>query len=184
MKKLFLRKAAVASACLMLASSFCLTGSALADDSAVIESEHRGAILTLGTIMENHAAGLRADAVQAKKDITGINATGPASAWLQRVAPDHVNMVTNRFEKQTQAEIKFNGKTYRASGSGAAWNISQNPSTSFAKDPMTNKLVDKADAVIYADASGRVFYFESEASYKNFLSLASPETLYGYSEPR
>ncbi len=59
-----------------------------------------------------------------------------------------------------------------------------NPSTRFAKDPLTDRAVDKSCAVIYADASGRVYYFESEAAYSAFMALAEGSTVAGYTPAR
>ena len=49
---------------------------------------------------------------------------------------------------------------------------------------MTNKTIDKADAVIYIDASGRALYFESGDTYERFVGLAEQETVYGYTPPK
>lgn len=142
------------------------------------------AISRLESIKERYLASVRSEALHAKNAVPARIATGPASSWMKRVNANEVNMVTNRFERKQQNEISLNGKVYFATGEGYAFNMTQNPSLRFAKDPMTNKAIDKAEAVIYSDASGRAHYFESEETYKNFISLATPETVYGYSEAR
>jgi hypothetical protein len=63
-------------------------------------------------------------------------------------------------------------------------NLQENPSIRFARDPFSNKAIDKADAAVYVDASGRAFYFESDDSYKNFIALGEQETAFGYTEPK
>lgn len=163
--------------------SACAYGVAQAGTSGA--DANMAAISKLESIKENHLAGLRSEAIQTKNPLpkTG-KVTGPASAWMMKVKPGEVNMVTNRHEKKTQEEIRLDGKVYYGSGQGMAWNMTQNPSIRFSKDPVTNKTIDKAEAVIFADASGRVHYFESENSFQSFVSLATPQTVYGYSEPR
>lgn len=142
------------------------------------------AIVHLGTVMQNYLASVRAEAVQTKSPAPEKITSGPASSWMKKVAANEVNMVTNKHMKKAQAEVKLDGKTYFASGPGMEANLAKNASTKFAKDPFTGKTVDKSEAAIFADASGNVWYFESENSYKGFIALASPETLFGYSEPK
>ena len=90
-------------------------------------------------------------------------------------------MSTNTFAKTAQKEINLDGSKYFASGTGHEANLARNASARFAVDPLTNKKVNKASAATYADASGRVFYFESDESFNGFIALATPQTVYGYS---
>ncbi|MFQ5736914.1 MAG: hypothetical protein ACE5GY_08645 [Thermodesulfobacteriota bacterium] len=143
-----------------------------------------GAIAKLEAAKGSYLASVRLEALQAKSAVPAKIATGPASQWLSRVNASDVNMATNRYEKRTHETVTLAGKTYYVGGASYAMNMKNNPSTRFANDPLTNNRVDKADALIYADASGRVFYFESEKTHGDFIGLASPETVYGYSEPR
>lgn len=154
-------------------------GSAVAAETA---SADKGAIAKLETIKENYLASVRAEAVQTRNAVPARIATGPASSWLKRVQASEVNMATNRYERKALNEAKINGKSYFVSGAGYAENMAKNPSTCSARDPYTNNMVDKSQAAIYADASGKVYYFESENSFKGFIALATPATVYGYSE--
>ncbi|MFQ5328698.1 MAG: hypothetical protein ACE5D4_01770 [Thermodesulfobacteriota bacterium] len=141
------------------------------------------AISKLETIKENHMATKRQEAIKA--DIhTDVTTTGHASTWLTKVSANEVNMVTNRFEGVAQAEIAIDGKSYYGSCEGCAENMTSNTSTRFARDPYSNKLVDKAEATIFTDSSGRAWYFESGNSQASFVELASQDTVYGYSEAK
>ncbi len=59
-----------------------------------------------------------------------------------------------------------------------------NRSTRFARDPYTKKLVDKAEATIFNDSSGRAWYFESGNPQASFTDLVSQDTVYGYDEAK
>lgn len=172
---------------LILAAAFSALMAGYFTGYAVAGSENAGnreAVAKLQSAKECYAASIRMEALQANNNASAVKANGPASLWLTKVSPDEVNMVTNRYEKKKQDAINMDGRTYYGTGSGYAYNLNQNPSVRYSNDPVTNKKVDKASAAAYADASGKVYYFESEDSYRNFISLASPETVYGYSEPR
>lgn len=141
-------------------------------------------IAKLDSAKANYQASIRKEAIMTGNAVPQQIATGPASAWLSKVSSDEVNMVTNRFENRKQEAVLLAGKTYFTTGAVYAKNLAENAAVRSAIDPVTNKKVDKADAVIFADASGKAFYFESEESFKNFIALATPETVYGYSEPK
>lgn len=139
------------------------------------------AIAKLQTIREAHIAKKRLEALKTGNH-GGIN-SGPASSWITKVNPNEVNMVTNHFESEAQGVIKIDGNSYYGSCEGCAENMKNNPSTRFATDPFTNSVVDKSKASIFADASGRVWYFESENSHKDLIGLVDRETLFGYAKP-
>ncbi len=155
-------KAAIAAAFLVF-----ITGAPLYARTSGTNNE---AALKANSVKESYRAKLRKDSLQ---NNGAAKAEGSPSAWMTRVSANEVNMVTNTLERKPQSEIVINGKKYFAEGTGYAFTISQNPSICFANDPLTNRKVNKAEAVIYADASGRVFYFESENTFKDFINLAS-----------
>lgn len=153
------------------------------EQTALAESNHgaadRYAVARLKTVKENHLAFLRSEALQAK-DFAAARAmkdAGPASSWLSKVSADEVNMVTNRHEKKKQGEVNLENKPYYCSGEAYVQTLAGNPSLRFAQDPLTSKRVDKSEAVTYADASGVVYYFESEDTYRGFLSLTGTEKI-------
>lgn len=167
-----------------LLTALAMTASVVVFASGANAGDNRDAIAKLQSVKESYAASLRLEALQAKNSPESVRVNGPAAQWLKKVSLDEVNMVTNRHMGSTQASISIDGRTYFGAGSGYASTLTQNAATRTAVDPYTNKKIDKASAVAYADASGRVFYFESEGSVRDFIGLATPETVYGYSAPR
>jgi hypothetical protein len=147
------------------------------------EGAEKAAVMKIETIKQNYIAGVRLEALRTHNEITKTDAGTPA-VWLARVDAKEVNMVTNRRDKAAGSTIEIEGRSYNVGGEMGAWALKQNPSIRFARDPMTNNLVDKSGAAIYADASGRVFYFESDSTLKGFLALGERTTAYGYSEPK
>ncbi|MBI5468471.1 MAG: hypothetical protein HY891_04985 [Deltaproteobacteria bacterium] len=126
----------------------------------------------LSAIKASHLAGLRSEVLKNGNSFPKNLQAGPAASWLRRADPDEVNMVTNRFEKKRQDAIKIDGKTYYGTGKGYASALLKNRSLTRAADPYTGKKIDKAEARIFVDASGRAHYFESAETYSAFISLA------------
>lgn len=151
---------------------------------SAVAGTNSDAIAKLEAAKSSYLASVRMEALETKNAVPQRIATGPASAWLTRVSASKVNMATNRFENEEQQSVVLDGKTYYTAGRAFTENLLLNPSTRFTKDPLSSRSIDKAEAVIYADASGRAYYFESEKSFGDFVSLATPETVYGYSEPK
>ncbi|MBI5599452.1 MAG: hypothetical protein HY890_06915 [Deltaproteobacteria bacterium] len=141
-------------------------------------------------VRQEYLASQRAEALKADnnkmtaKNGVLIKADASPGQWLTRVNSKEVNMATNRYEKRTQNEIKLDGKTYYAADEASAKNLSLNPSTRFARDPMTGDTLDKSGAITCADASGRVYYFEKDSTFRDFLALAGRDTAYGYTAPK
>ena len=143
------------------------------------------AVLLLESVKQNYLASLRLEALKTRNTVPGRDQiNSPANFWMKRVKAGEVNMVTNHYTKDPQTKVIMGGKIYYTSGESYTWTMQQNPSIRFAKDPVTNKTIDKADAVIYIDASGRALYFESVDTYEKFVALAEQETVYGYTPPK
>lgn len=138
-------------------------------------------ISLLESVRQNYYANERLQSLR-NTNLIRVKKEAPAKMWLKKVTSGEVNMVTNRYTGEQQNAIRVNDKTYFATGDGYALNMKNNSSVRFAKDPVTGKTIDKADAATYSDASGRILYFESEMSFERFLGLADSETLYGYSK--
>lgn len=155
-----------AASALFLAGLF-LSAQAGASD----HGPEREAVLKLNSVREIYLASQRFEALRTKTPMpVSLKASSPDD-WLVKVRPEQVNMAINHFEGKKQHEIKIDGKTYYGSGKSYAYNISTNNSVRCSRDPFTGKSVDKSQALIYADASGRAFYFESEDTYRGFLNL-------------
>lgn len=141
-------------------------------------------LLLLESVKQNFLANERLEALRKSHEISDRTATNYSpSLWLRKVRAKEVNMVTNRYSNVGHSTIILDGKIYYTSGKIYEVTLLQNPSLRFARDPLTNKTVDKAEAAIYVDASGRAFYFQSDETCEHFLALADQETLYGYTKP-
>lgn len=143
----------------------------------------KAAVMKMESIKQNYLAGVRLEALRTHNEVKETSIGSP-SVWLTSVDASRVNMVTNRVDKDASHTVEIAGRSYSVSGDMGAWALKQNPSIRFAKDPMTGNLVDKSNANIYADAAGRVFYFESDSTVKGFVALGERTTAYGYSSPR
>lgn len=175
-------------ALLSTALSVFLTVTFLAGYGAAVETKnitdlHRS-LLLLESVKQNFLATGRLEALRKNHAVSHrTSADHSPSQWLKKVKANEVNMVTNRYSNAGQSTIILDGKIYSTSGNIYEWTLLQNPSLRFARDPLTNKTVDKAEAAIYVDTSGRAFYFQSDETCKYFLALADQETLYGFKEP-
>ncbi|AKU93636.1 hypothetical protein AKJ09_00300 [Labilithrix luteola] len=77
-------------------------------------------------------------------------------------------MVNNQFMGKTQIPVAVGGKTYFGCCAMCKEKLEKNESARTGTDPVTGKPVDKAAAVIARDDSGKVFYFESEATMQRY----------------
>lgn len=140
--------------------------------------------LHMDGIRQNYLAGLRMEAIRSGSAMPDTGASdGIASMWLTMVDADTVNMVTNGVDESAGKHVKIDGRSYNVNGEMGALAMTKNPSIRFSRDPLTNNKVDKSEATIFADASGRVYYFESPSTYREFLALSDGQVLYGYSKP-
>lgn len=87
---------------------------------------------------------------------------------LQTVDNNKVCMVTDRFMRSPQIPVNVEGRTYYGCCEGCKARLTNDPSVRSAIDPVTRHPVDKASAVIGADASGAVLYFENEGSFTKY----------------
>lgn len=160
-----------------LVISVCFVGNSYAADDVIASN----AIRALESVRQNYYAYERLVSLKNNYSVN-INKNVPAKMWLRKVDASEVNMVTNRFTGEHQDAIVINGKKYFTNGKEYVFNLQENSSLLYSIDPLTNRIVDKADAVTYSDALGRILYFESEMSFERFLGLANSETLYGFSK--
>ena len=179
MIKKYVGNAIKASVFALFVASACMFGNA--ESHAGEKEQDNGAILRLNVVKQAYLASRRSEAIKLK---AGIQARSDASksSLLIRVKPEEVNMAINHYEGAKQNEVMIDGKVYYAGVRGYVTHISANPSTRYSKDPFTGKPVDKAVAVIYADASSRAHYFESEDTYKAFIGLAKNDMPRGYTD--
>ena len=101
------------------------------------------------------------------------SSTAPAAAPAQaadtaltRVSdPSTVCMVNDQFMGSAQIPVQVEGKTYYGCCKMCEARLGKDPEARTARDPVTQKDVDKASAVIGKDAAGKVLYFESEETF-------------------
>jgi len=87
------------------------------------------------------------------------------------VPNDEVCMVNDAFMGKKQLVVKVEGKTYYGCCEMCQQRIPQDQSVRVAIDPVSNKEVDKATALIAVTGdNGEVSYFESKTTYANYVS--------------
>ncbi len=140
----------------------------------------------LESAKQSYLASIRAEAIRTNSEIPSHVNAGTPSDWLTRVDASKVNMVTNRVEEHAQNSVDINGRSYSVASDSYARTLKLNPSLRLATDPITGKKIDKSEAQTFADASGKVFYFANDSSFKSFLALGTQnnDTVFGYSEAK
>ena len=99
-------------------------------------------------------------------------AGGAHAEQIERVDAKRVCMVNNSFFPKDQIPVQVDGKTYFGCCEMCKGRLASDPSSRTAQDPVTGKTVDKATAVIGATPDGKVFYFESDATFTQFKNRA------------
>ncbi len=87
---------------------------------------------------------------------------------LTKVEPKKVCMINERFMDKDQIPVVVNGQTYYGCCEMCKERLAKDASKRVAVDPVSGKTVDKAKAVIGADAEGKVYYFENDANLKKY----------------
>ncbi len=184
MKRIKIRRLAVMVAFSILVAGISLSGYSYAAGGAKT-ADNTQAILILESVRQNYLAHVRLESLRMKNTMPAMShADNPANVWLKKVMPSEINMVTNRYTNQTQSATQMDGKVYYTSGEPYIMTLKENPSIRFATDPVSGRTIDKAEAEIYIDVSGRALYFSTDESFKNFIALAETGTAFGYSKPK
>jgi YHS domain-containing protein len=87
---------------------------------------------------------------------------------LKRVETKKVCMITNAVFEKDQIPVSVQGKTYYGCCEMCKERLAKDAEARMAIDPVTGKKVDKATAVIAAQADGKVLYFESEKTLAQY----------------
>jgi YHS domain-containing protein len=87
---------------------------------------------------------------------------------LKVVEAQYVCMVNNAIFPKKQIPIEVQGLTYYGCCEMCKERLAQDAASRSAVDPLTGEAVDKAKAVIAADAEGNAFYFASAENLKKF----------------
>ena len=90
---------------------------------------------------------------------------------VTKVDPKTVCMVNEMAMGKEQIPVEVDGKTYYGCCEMCKTALAKDASKRTAVDPISGKQVDKATAVIGAQADGRVFYFETEENLKKVNAL-------------
>ncbi|HKI00393.1 MAG TPA: hypothetical protein VKK31_00290 [Thermoanaerobaculia bacterium] len=87
---------------------------------------------------------------------------------LKRVEAKKVCMINNQLFEKDQIPVPVQGKTYYGCCEMCKERLAKDANARTATDPVTGKAVDKATAVIAAQADGSVLYFESEKTLEQY----------------
>lgn len=92
-------------------------------------------------------------------------------ATLMQVESKYVCMITNKLFTDEQIVVDFEGKKYYGCCEMCKDKLESDVASRQAYDPLSGNTVDKATAVIGADSSGNVFYFENENNLATYNKL-------------
>ena len=87
---------------------------------------------------------------------------------LKQVEAEYVCMVNDTVFDKPQIPVEVDGKTYYGCCSMCKARLEKDPTIRSALDPVSGAEVDKTEAVIGADAEGKVYYFENEENLRAF----------------
>ncbi len=93
---------------------------------------------------------------------------GIRPAPLTKVETKKVCMVNNTVFEKDQIPVKVENKTYYGCCEMCKERLAKDATARMAVDPVSGKKVDKATAVIGAQADGTVLYFESEKTLEQY----------------
>lgn len=100
-------------------------------------------------------------------------ATQAPEHWLKPVEAEYVCMVNDTVFEKPQIPVEVGDKTYYGCCMGCVSTLQNDTAIRSAIDPVNGNQVDKTEAVIGADADGKVYYFEN---LENLESYQKPET--------
>jgi YHS domain-containing protein len=95
---------------------------------------------------------------------SGATLTADEAAALRQVEPRFVCMVNNSLFDRPQIPVEVGGKTYFGCCPACKERLATDAEARQAMDPVSGRMVDKANAVIGVLPTGAVVYFESEAN--------------------
>jgi YHS domain-containing protein len=83
-----------------------------------------------------------------------------------------VCMVNNQYMGKPQIPVSVDGKTYYGCCEMCKGRLAKDATARMAVDPVSNKPVDKATAVIAKNAAGSALYFENERNFAAYKGEA------------
>jgi YHS domain-containing protein len=93
---------------------------------------------------------------------------------LQVVENKYVCMINNQRFNRAQIPVEVEGRTYYGCCEMCKGRLSGDARSRVATDPVSGNEVDKAKAVIGANAEGEVFYFENAENLKRYKASPKP----------
>lgn len=101
----------------------------------------------------------------------GVYAAQSGGEQLKKVEPQYVCMINNKLFENPQIPVVVGEKTYYGCCPMCKEKLEKSAEARSATDPVSGKTVDKATAVIGAQADGVVHYFENEENLKKFSGV-------------
>lgn len=102
----------------------------------------------------------------ARPEVSATASSSTPAGALTRVADrSQVCMVNNQFMGRAQIPVEVGGRTYYGCCEMCKGRLNRDISARTATDPVSNRSVDKSQAVIAQDERGAVTYFETEANF-------------------
>ncbi len=98
----------------------------------------------------------------------GANAVENSGQSLTKVESKYVCMINNALFDKVQIPVIIDDKTYYGCCPMCKAKLEGSVQARTATDPISGETVDKATAIIGAEASGAIHYFESEENLKKF----------------
>ncbi len=98
----------------------------------------------------------------------GAQATQSNEAPLKQVESKYVCMINNQLFDKEQIPVEVDGKTYYGCCPMCKEKLEKSVQARTATDPVSGATVDKATAIIGAQADGVVHYFESEENLTKY----------------
>jgi len=96
-------------------------------------------------------------------------------SWLKPVESQYVCMVNNKAFDTEQIAVDVGDKTYYGCCAMCKGKLEKSTSIRAAIDPVSGETVDKATAVIGADADNTVYYFENQENLHSFAGKPKPQ---------
>lgn len=106
-----------------------------------------------------------AEALQAPAPAPAEAAADTAVALTEVTDPSQVCMVNNQYMGRPQIPVTVNGRTYYGCCAMCKGRLEKDPSARTGTDPVTQRPIDKALAVIGKTTKGDVLYFESRDTF-------------------
>jgi len=155
----------------MLGLAFICSGAVKAETMSSSSTDTR--LMVLESVRQNYLASERQKGLEKGVQNLAVSASARRNSalWLRKVDSTAINMVTNRLLRGERRAVRVDGKDYFVPDADYGYNFRLNLSLRYAVDPLTGRRIDKSAALAYADTKGRVFYFESEQNYRDFICL-------------